>query len=69
MTAVVGRTTQIERGGKNFAPNDSHDGGERSSLRGMEMADVLIDVTGHPEGAMKALGLVRKRGTIIYSSA
>jgi threonine dehydrogenase-like Zn-dependent dehydrogenase len=35
----------------------------------MEMADVVMDVTGHPEGAMKALGLVRKRGTIIYSSA
>ena len=29
------------------------------------MADVVMDVTGHPEGAMKALDLVRKRGTII----
>ena len=30
-----------------------------------EMADVVMDVTGHPEGAVKALDLVRKRGTII----
>ncbi|NWF56057.1 MAG: alcohol dehydrogenase catalytic domain-containing protein [Syntrophaceae bacterium] len=29
------------------------------------MADVVIDVTGHPEGAVKALDLVRKGGTIL----
>jgi alcohol dehydrogenase len=29
------------------------------------MADVVMDVTGTPEGAMKALDLVRKRGTIV----
>jgi alcohol dehydrogenase len=29
------------------------------------MADVVMDVTGRPEGAMKALDLVRKRGTIV----
>lgn len=29
------------------------------------MADVVMDVTGNPEGAVKALDLVRKRGTIV----
>jgi alcohol dehydrogenase len=29
------------------------------------MADVVMDATGHPEGAVKALDMVRKRGTII----
>jgi alcohol dehydrogenase len=29
------------------------------------MADLVMDVTGSPEGAMKALDLVRKRGTIV----
>ena len=29
------------------------------------MADVVMDVTGHPDGPRKALDLVRKRGTIV----
>jgi alcohol dehydrogenase len=33
-----------------------------------KMADVVMDVTGHPEGAIKSLDLVRKGGTIIIPS-
>lgn len=36
----------------------------RKITKGM-MADVVMDVTGHPEGAVNAFDLVRKRGTII----
>lgn len=32
------------------------------------MADVVMDVTGHPEGAIRALDLVRKGGTIVIPS-
>jgi alcohol dehydrogenase len=34
-------------------------------ITGGEMADVVLDVTGNPEGPKKALDLVRKRGTIV----
>jgi alcohol dehydrogenase len=47
---------------------DAEDGDPVEEVREITkgtMADVVIDVTGHPEGAMKALDLVRKGGTII----
>lgn len=34
-------------------------------VTGGKMADVVMDVTGHPEGAIVALDLVRKGGTIV----